>query len=370
MNKPAQERIKVVRLLPVLDFGGVESRIVLQSQLMPRDKFDFRVCAFWRPGAAAEKIRALGVTVDILGEDPSIRNPRALAALYQYLRQEKPDVLHASIGEAMFHGSLAGLLAGVPVRLIEEVGMPARAPAAKLAFSGLSRIVNGVIGVSQATCDYLIEQEKMPRDRVKLVYNCGKPQYFGPLERQWAVTDRPFRLFTAGRLVPVKNQKVLIAATGKLLDAGLDVELWIAGEGESRGELEAQIKSLGLEERVKLLGFRQDIDALLLQTDAFILSSYTEGCSVALVEAMATATPVVGSTADGIKEVMGELGAQWLNAPDDLEAWVESLRALVALDAPEREALGLKGHQIAHTRFSPEVYMRNLTSLYAQEVGR
>ena len=61
----SHERIKVVRLIPVLDFGGVESRFILQSKLIDRERFDFRVCTFWKPGAAAEKIRESGIEVEV-----------------------------------------------------------------------------------------------------------------------------------------------------------------------------------------------------------------------------------------------------------------------------------------------------------------
>src|SRR4051812_22494897 len=96
-------RTRVVRLLPTLDFGGVESRAILQSELHDRERLDLRVCTFHRAGAAADAIRALGIPVDVLGQDPRIRNARASLALAAYLLRTKPDIVHASIVEANFH---------------------------------------------------------------------------------------------------------------------------------------------------------------------------------------------------------------------------------------------------------------------------
>ncbi len=365
----SDKRVTVIRLIPVLDFGGVESLVVLQAQLTDRDRFDLRICTFWKPGAAAEAIRDAGLTVDVLGVDPAIRNVEATAALYRYLRKVKPDVLHASIGEAMWHGSIAGALAGVPWRLIEDVGLPARAPLARALFSAVARLNHAVIGVSQGTCDYLIERERMPASLVRLIYNCGKPQFFGEVTRERAA-PRPFRVLSAGRLVPVKNQPMLIEAFARLTRLMPDAELWLAGEGDARPELEALIERLGMASQIKLLGFRDDVRALMDQADVFVLPSHTEGCSVALVEAMASGCPVIGSTAGGIVEVMGELGSQWLVDAHDLEGWTQALARMARLTTAERAALGQRGREIAIARFSPEVYMGNLQALYLEGARR
>ena len=359
----SSDRLIITRLVPVLDFGGVESRLVLQAQLLDRERFDLRICTFWKPGAAADAIRALGLSVDVLGVDPSIRNLQATAALYQYLRQVRPHVLHASVAEAMWHGALAGALAGVPWRLIEDVGMPQRSPLAQLMFGAASRLAHRVIGVSQATCDYLITHERMPAERVRLIYNCGKPQYFGPTTRHQAEA-RPFRVLTAGRLVPVKNQLALVEAFGQLVERHPQAQLWIAGEGELREALQARIDALGLTSQATLLGFRQDVRALLDQSDVFVLPSHSEGCSIALIEAMATGIPVLGSTASGICEVMGELGASWMVPAQDVSGLGQALIRLADLSPEQRDALGLQARQIALRRFSPEVYMNNLQAIY------
>src|SRR5690242_14126551 len=101
--KMGASRPLVVRLIPVLDFGGVETNFVQQARTIDRSKYDFRVCTFWKHGEAARRIEASGIQVDVLDVHPSIRNPRATRTLLRYLRRVRPDVVHASIGEANFH---------------------------------------------------------------------------------------------------------------------------------------------------------------------------------------------------------------------------------------------------------------------------
>ncbi len=349
----------VVRLLPVLDFGGVESRVVLQAALHDRDAYDLRVVAFDRPGQAAARIAEAGIPVEVLGTSPAIRNPRATAALLRYLRRVRPAVLHASIAEANLHGAVAGALAGVPARIVEEVGVPVRSRRGRALHGAVMRLAHRVVGVTAATVDWLATEERLPRDRLALVYNCGKPQYFGPVTRR--ARTGPLRIVTAGRLVWQKDHARLVTAFAA---SGLDAELWIAGEGPLRAEIEAEIAARGVGDRVRLLGFRDDIRALLDEADVFVLPSVSEGCSVALIEAMASGIPCLASEIPGNVEVIGALGADALAPPASVPAWADALRAFAARSPDEREALGRRGREIAIARFSPSAYLERVASLY------
>jgi glycosyltransferase involved in cell wall biosynthesis len=362
----AGRKLSVVRLLPVLDFGGVESRVVLQSELVDRERFDFRVVAFHRPGQAAERIAAAGIPVDILGQDPSIRNLRATAVLTSYLRKVRPDVLHASIAEANLHAALAGAAARVPLRIIEEVGVPVRSQRGRILHGSVARLAHRVVGVTQATVDWLAENERIPRSRLKLIYNCGKPGYFGPTTRK--PPGGRFRVFTAGRLVWQKDQVNLVKAFALAVAAGLDGELSIAGEGDLRGEIEAAIRETGTGDRVHLLGFRADVRDLLDASHLFVLPSVSEGCSVALIEAMASGIPSLASDIPGNVEVSGALGPAWLAPPADPVAGGEALVRVSRVPAPEREEAGLQGRRIAVERFSPRAYLDAVQGMY--EEGR
>ena len=364
----ARQRKKLIRLIPVLDFGGVESRFVLQSSLMDQEKFEMRVCTFWKEGDAARRVRALGVPVDVLGVDPALRNPKALWALWRYLMVQRPDIVHASVGEAMFHGAIASFLAGVPRRLIEDTGIPSRSPLGRRIYGLLGHLVDHVVGVSAATCRYLLEEDKMPADRVKLVYNCGRPELFGPERRALDPTlgERPLRLLAVGRLVEVKNQAMIIEAMSRLVHRdGVKVTLSIAGDGALRGDLQRAIEERDLSDHVTMLGFRDDVPELLKRHDVFVLPSFTEGCSIALIEAMATGLIPLGSRADGVLEVMDGLQRYDLNLPaDDIEAWVKRITQLTLLKPETIWEIGERARQLAYERFSPERYISELEELY------
>lgn len=354
-------RLHVVRLLPVLDFGGVESRAVLQAQLHDDARIALRVCTFWRDGAAASKIRALGVPVDVLNVDPSIRNPAATLALARYLRQRRVDVLHASIGEANLHAALVGHLGGARAVIMEEAGIPSRRPLGRLVHALLYRLVDHVVGVSDASCSYLIEREFAPPSRVTRIYNTIPPAMFDPMP------DKPhgLRCIAVGRLAAVKNQAMLLRVIHALRARGLDATLQLVGDGPLATSLRDEIARLGLERAVELCGFREDVRALLDQADLFLLPSHSEGFGLALVEAMARGCIPLATRCGGPAEILAPLGQRFLLEPRDEEAWIEAVtRELLATPARRQQTrLAMRARA---EDFSPQRYLRSVESLYAQ----
>jgi glycosyltransferase involved in cell wall biosynthesis len=355
--------LHVVRLVPTLDFGGVESRVVLWARRIDRARYAPRVCTFWRFGEAARRVEAEGVPVDHLDVDPSVRNARATRALYRYLRGVRPDVLHASIGEANFHGVLAGRLAAVPRVLVEETGIPGFSPAGRIAFGLAFHAADAVIGVSEATCAYLRGLALGPADKVKLVRNCADASFFEPTSRTAGAAER-LRILAVGRLHPVKNYDGLLRALRLVVARFPGAHLTIAGDGPARAELEALRAALGLEDHVTFLGFRGDVRPLHAASDLFVLPSHSEGLSVALIEAMASGLAPLVSDRGGSPEVVRGLGREVLLEPDDHEAWAEAILRVAALPPEARVELGARTRAIAAERFSPARYLDALDALY------
>ncbi len=114
---------------------------------------------------------------------------------------------------------------------------------------------------------------------------------------------RPLVVLSAGRLTAQKNHIAAIRAMKHIAD--LDFEYWIAGRGELETQLREEVKRLALEDKVKFLGFREDLPALLQQADVFLFTSLWEGFGLSVVEAMAGGLPVVVSDVPGVSEVVG-----------------------------------------------------------------
>lgn len=145
-----------------------------------------------------------------------------------------------------------------------------------------------------------------------------------------APDDGPLKLLCVGRLIERKGQRHLIEVIKRLSDATLDVELDLVGEGDARPAIEAQVARLGLGDRVCFSGYvpREKIAEHYAAAHVFVLPSYNEGMSVALLEAMAAGLAVVvtptGGTSELIEPEINGLVFDW----GDVETLASHLRRL------------------------------------------
>lgn len=148
-----------------------------------------------------------------------------------------------------------------------------------------------------------------------------------------AVSKRHLRMIAVGRLVAQKGFDRLLNAAFKLKEDGFDFEILILGEGELRGELEIQIRSLKIEDTVKLLGFQKNPYAIMATGDILVCSSRAEGFSTVVTEGLVLGLPVISTDCAGIREAFGEkaCGIITENNTDSLYAGLKEV-----LSCPEK----------------------------------
>ncbi|MCT0198172.1 glycosyltransferase [Synechococcus sp. CS-1325] len=162
------------------------------------------------------------------------------------------------------------------------------------------------------------------------IYNACDLEAFASLKRLPHAHHHP-RLGMVARLEQHKDQPTLIRAVTLLRQRGVDVEVWLIGEGSQRLALERLIAELELADRVKLLGSRRDIPKLLNQLDLFVFAAKPdEGFGIALAEAMAVGLPIVATDVGACREVLedGLLGR--LVPPGDPAALAAGIREVLA----------------------------------------
>lgn len=206
------------------------------------------------------------------------------------------------------------------------------------------------------------------------VLHLGIP--IGPISVGGARKQRLTALCPA-RLVAVKAHRHLIEAVAILRKSGVDVELWLAGSGELRGDIERQIRDLHLRDRVRLLGemARETLFSMYEygQIDVVVLPSVDlgngnhEGIPVALMEAMAHGIPVIATETGGIPELIGG-GAGLLVEPSNPQALAAALAQLGA--SPElRRLLGLAGRKRVEQSFEITKMVTELVCRFNQAAG-
>jgi glycosyltransferase involved in cell wall biosynthesis len=110
---------------------------------------------------------------------------------------------------------------------------------------------------------------------------------------------------TVGRLTAIKQHRLFLDTVKRVLASCPDAIALIAGDGELRDDLTGYAASLGIADRVRMLGWRRDLPVIYAATDVFLLTSRNEGTPVALIEAMASAVPGVSTDVGGVRDVIG-----------------------------------------------------------------
>lgn len=173
------------------------------------------------------------------------------------------------------------------------------------------------------------------------------------------IHDDKVWVLNVGELIPRKNQEALIKA---IVDIP-EIYLTIAGRGELQEQLANLIAELHLEDRVKLLGYRNDISDLCQAADVFAFPSFQEGLSVALMEAMACARPIVCGAIRGNTDLIDKDGGELFD-PHDVDAIRKALQSVLERDC---SALGrYNAEKIKH--FDLSSVLDQMQTVYRPEI--
>jgi len=360
----------VVHVVDSLAVGGMENGVVnLINALSPNSRHT--VVTMSAIGALADRLPA-EVECHCIGKRPGV-DIGAIVRLVALLRRLRPSIVHSRNWGA-FDAIPAARLAGIPTIIHGEHGREAADPDGLDARRNRLRrifapLVSRFVTVSFDLRRWLRTTVRLPAAKLVTIHNGVDVSRFAGGDRH--VGRRALRLpphavviGTVGRLDPVKDHAGLLKAFSVLRVDQRAAELVIVGDGPSRASLEGQIQELGLIGHVHLLGMRQDIPTLLRGFDAFVLPSLAEGISNTLLEAMATALPVVATRVGGNPELVEHGLTGTLVPPSNPLVLAAALRCY-AEDAGLRAAHGEAGRRRALQHFTLDRMAQAYHELYA-----
>jgi glycosyltransferase involved in cell wall biosynthesis len=190
------------------------------------------------------------------------------------------------------------------------------------------------------------------------------------LER-FSLPRRPVRgrILMVGRLAPPKRPDLALRALATVRERIPEAELHVVGDGPLRPGAEQLAGELGVGERVRFLGNRDDVPALLAQAECALLASDYEGCPLAVVEAMAAGVAVAATAAGGTGELVRDGATGALGAKGDAGGLARALEQVLA--DPHRAAeLGAEGRRVAEAELSLERMVERLVGLYDEVMPR
>lgn len=338
-----------------LEIGGMEKLLVEFARLADRGQYELHFVSLTDRGILADEVEAHGWTVHGLEKRPGIRFGITWK-LVKLFRQLRVDVVHSHSAPACIYGVSAARLARIPVSVNTRHGpRPELGSRQDRLYAYTARFADRIVGVSKDVASIIV-RGGVPRNRVTTIWNgidIEKYAFSGPAPGGPAVV--------VGRLSPEKNVETLLRSLPEVIKWVPAFRLQIIGDGPSRANLELLARHLNIGKHVDFIGQSSDVPGRLREASMLVLPSWTEGISLALLEAMAIGLPVIASRVGGNPEVIARDEMGLLVSPRDAAGMAEAI-VRVASDGALANGLG----QEARRRVERAFNIRNMIRAYEQ----
>ena len=404
--------MKILRIIARLNVGGPARNAVLLAGL----RETVLVCGDVgkSEGDMMYLAREKGiepVIVPELGRELSFWDDwRAFWKIYGIICRERPDIVHTHTAKAGTLGRLAGVLYRIMDSRFPRTSLCSvrgargndRAVILVHTFHGhvfrgyfgkvktwffiwvekmLSLFTDRIITVSESLKKELVEEFKIASENKFSVVELGfeLDELLGlPFKENSGVIN----IGIVGRLVPIKNHRMLLRSVKKLIahsspnqSANADstgqawligkVKFVIIGDGELRRELENYARELGIEEIVEFKGWVKDVAEIYRDLDIVVLTSLNEGTPVSIIEAMAAGRSVVATNVGGVADIVEDGKSGYLIESGDGEGFANRLADLIK-DPDKRKRFGGRGREIVRDRFSKDRLIRDMERVYGE----
>ena len=318
----------------------------------------------------AEEFRAKGIRVEPL-EIYRTLAPSGLVGLGKIaalLRGERASLLVTYHTAADLLGPPAGRMAGVPVLSCRRDEGFTKKPIHVRLQRPLNRLLHGMISVSHKVVSAVQQTEGYPPHRVQVIWNGEDLEKFAPgpspVREELGLPRGSCVIGAVSLLSEVKDHRTQLEAMERLVQRQRHCVLLVAGDGPERADLERAAAPLG--DRVRFLGHRKDVPDLLRACDVFLQTSLSEGFSNSILQAMATALPVVVTRVGGNPELVSA-DCGFLVDTRDPRVVAGHLSELASAP-PRRQEMGGAGRQRAETYCSLAVMVEAYTDAFERAI--
>ncbi len=335
--------LDITHFVENLERGGLE-RVVIELIRAQRERgHHCRVICLFQHGKLAPELQAQGIDVQAVGKQAGF-DLGAVGRARRLLLRHPRTVLHTHNGMSNYYAGLASWRLPLLRRVNTYHSMPPERASgrAEWLYRTSLRHTDVLAAVSELARRRFVEQGVTTRGQLVTVPNGIQLERFAPADRErhaWLAAELgappdALLLGTVGRLHPAKDQANLIRAFTTVGHAQPRARLVLVGDGALRLELEQLAAAGGMAGRIHFLGDRDDVAGLLRGLDLFVLSSRTEGYSMALLEACASALPIVATDVGGNSEIVREGINGRLVRAEDSAALAQGIIDVLAV--PER----------------------------------
>jgi len=300
----------------------------------------------------------------------------AFISILKILIREKPAIVHTHTSKAGIIGRMAAKIAGVPAIIHKPHGHVffghfgwLTSKLFLLIEKMFDHMTDCVVALTEGEKQDYVKLRVYRKDKIVKIHSGVDVELF---MRSGSDVDKKrislglnpgdMVVGTVGWLLAIKGPAYLLKAMGVVWKKFPDARLVYVGKGDLEEKLKAEVLRMGAFDRVRFLGWREDVAEIMPTFDVFVLPSLNEGMGRVIVEAMAAAKPVVASRAGGIPDLVTDGQNGLLVSPADPQALAGAIQTL--LESPElRREMGAKGRQMS-TDFSVAKMIEKLDNLY------
>ena len=365
------DRIRVALVITELNVGGAERCLVNLATGLDRTRFAPAVYSL-APRPAGDRdglvrsLDAAGVPTQFLGAT-SVRHAFSAARrLRALLGQQQPHLVqsflfHANVVATLAVQALPGICLVTGIRVADPTRWR------QWLERWVSRRVQSIVCVSRSVADFCQQEAGLSPEKLVVIPNGIETSAYpasspAPLAALGIQPDRQ-SIACVARLHPQKGVDWLLSFSRRWLDQLPRHDLLLVGDGPQRQALQQLAVSLGIEARVHFAGWRPDVPQILAASALLVLPSRWEGMPNVLLEAMATALPVVAVRTQGVEELLGPLAESQSVALGDRDGFVAKL-VRVGQDAVEAAELGRRNRERVIQHFSLSAMVAAYERLY------
>lgn len=381
------KKIKILRIIARLNVGGPAIHTVLLTAGLGRDRFESLLVS----GIVGEAEGDMSYFASKYGIEPIVISELCreiswkddlitLYKLFRLIKSEKPDIVHTHTAKAGTIGRLAAILAGAPYVVHTFHGHVLHSYFGQLKTSiliwierVLARFTDKIVVISPLQYHELCHQIKIaPSNRFSIIplgFDLGQflnaETHSGKLRKELSISEDILLVGIVGRLTPVKNHELFLRSAAQVLQSVANSRFVIVGDGELKHELEKLAENLGIQDKVIFLGWRDDMPVIYADLDVVVLTSLNEGTPVTLIEALASARPVVATAVGGAPDIVLD-GQTGILAPSgDADGLAVAITDL--LQYPDkRQEFGERGREFVREKYTKERLCTDMEKLYGE----
>ncbi|MDD5104914.1 MAG: glycosyltransferase [Desulfuromonadaceae bacterium] len=284
----------------------------------------------------------------------SFLNVFKIVNLIRLFRKEQPDILIMNLPADLKAAGIAARLLGIK-RIIYRRGSAIPVRNTLLNRLLFRFVIDEIIANSEETARTILSEnpELFLASNIHVIYNGVDWSRFDSQLQMTVCRSQQHRIVlgNAGRMVPQKGQEILIQLAKQLKHKGYDFEMLIAGEGRLKESLLRKAVEEGVADRLRFMGFVENMPHFLNLIDIFLLPSLWEGFGYVIAEAMFCEKPVIAFNISSNPEIVSNNETGFLVEPGNVEMFLEKTELLIN-DVQLRQKMGQRARKEAVGRFS------------------